>query len=158
MLAAGVRPAEADLGLKDDSACQTGDRSFKVGDPPRAMIGVHAGTFYGSFGTMGGGGGAGCWVYLYEDGAGWHFDSARCAQATGSTPGVQSLVWVSGCANVRAAPGTSADVLDCLKGGTIVDVDSAPVYADARIWWHLAGRGWMAHEFLIEPKKPGTPF
>ncbi|OLE50502.1 MAG: hypothetical protein AUI36_19285 [Cyanobacteria bacterium 13_1_40CM_2_61_4] len=36
----------------------------------------------------------------------------------------------------------------CATRGTVVDVDSAPVYLDGHIWWHLSGRGWMAHEFL----------
>lgn len=156
MLAAGVNAAEADLGVTDGGACRNGQTCFWVGDPPRAMVGVHAGTFYGSIHAYPEGGGAGCWVYLYEDDTGWHFNSVRCAQATGSTPGLQSLVWVTGCANVRETPSLAAKVLDCLPGGTQVDVDSAPVYADGHIWWHLAQRGWMAHEFLIEPKAGGS--
>jgi hypothetical protein len=46
----------------------------------------------------------------------------------------------------------TAKVLGCLGNGTLVDVDSAPVYRDKHIWWHLAGRGWMAHDFLVDPK------
>ena len=57
-------------------------------------------------------------------------------------------VHVSGCANVRDAPGLSSHILVCLPNGTIVDVDSAPTYADGHIWWHLARRGWMAHDYL----------
>jgi hypothetical protein len=31
--------------------------------------------------------------------------------------------------------------------------DSAPVYADGHIWWHLgAFEGWMAHDFLLAAK------
>src|SRR5260370_10283607 len=37
---------------------------------------------------------------------------------------------VSGCANVRDAPGLSSHVVACLPNGTVVDVDSAPVYLD----------------------------
>jgi hypothetical protein len=33
----------------------------------------------------------------------------------------------------------------------VVDVDSAPLYTDGKIWWHLSGKGWMAHDFLIAP-------
>jgi hypothetical protein len=36
----------------------------------------------------------------------------------------------------------------CLANGIVVDVDSAPVYLDGHIWWHLHERGWMAHENL----------
>jgi hypothetical protein len=87
-------------------------------------------------------------VFLYEDAAGWHFVNVRCAQATGAIPGPQDLVRVSGCANVREAPGPSSHVVACLSNGTVVDVDSAPVYLDEHIWWHLSGRGWMAHDYL----------
>jgi len=24
------------------------------------------------------------------------------------------------------------------------------VYAEAHVWWHLTGRGWMAHDYLCE--------
>ena len=162
MLLAGVSAAEADLGAVARETCKPGQLCFKVGDPPRAMVGVNAGTLYGTTGgTLPDGnvmGGAGCWIYLYEDGAGWHFDSVRCAQATGQTPGVQSVVWATTgqCANVREAPGLQSRVVDCLVK-TQVDVDSAPVYADGHIWWHLANRGWMAHEFLVVPESYGKP-
>jgi hypothetical protein len=79
---------------------------------------------------------------LYQD-AGWHFVNARCTQASGDVPGPQDFVYVSGCANVRTAPGFSGTVIACVANGTLVDVDSAPVYSDSKIWWHLAGRvGW----------------
>jgi hypothetical protein len=58
---------------------------------------------------------------------------------------------VSGCANVRSHPGLQSIILECLRNGAVVDVDSAPVYADNRIWWHLQGLGWMAHDFLVAP-------
>jgi hypothetical protein len=155
MLKVGVPAAEADLGLKDFSSCSGAEQCFKVGDPPRAAVGIHAGTIYGESGPNGPGGHSGCWVFLYEDAGGWHYVNARCAQATGYIPGAMDRVFVTGCANVRSDPGLSSQVLDCVKGGTIVDVDSAPVYVDGHIWWHLSGRGWMAHDFLLAPK--GTP-
>ena len=154
MIAVGRPAAEKDLGLVDFSACSGQQDCFKLGNPSRAMIGTNAGTFYGQEGRFasGGGGGSGCFVFLYLDSAGWHYVNARCSQATGYLPGPQDQVWVSGCANVRDAPGINAHVIACLPNGTIVDVDSAPIYTDGHIWWHLAGRGWMAHDFLVAPK------
>ncbi len=152
MIAVGRPAAEADLGFIDSSVCSGTENCFEVGNPSRAMVGVHAGTFYGSEHNASGPGGSGCWVFLFEDSAGWHYVNAQCAQSTGYLPGSQDRVFVTGCANVRDAPGLSGKVVACLPNGTIVDVDSAPVYQEAHIWWHLAGRGWMAHDFLVAPK------
>jgi hypothetical protein len=149
MIRVGRPAAEKDLGLKDWSACSGNEQCFRVGSPSRAMVGTNAGTFYGESGmASGSGGGAGCFVFLYEDATGWHYFNARCAQAAGSLPGPHDLIRVSGCANVRDAPGLSSRVVACLPNGSEVDVDSAPVYADGHIWWHLTGRGWMAHDYL----------
>jgi hypothetical protein len=153
MIAVGRPAAEQELGLKDISACSGNDTCFRVGNPSRAMVGTDAGTFYGQAGSASGtGGGASCWVFLYHDASGWHYVNARCTQGTGSIPGPQDRVWVTGCANVRETPGLGGRVLACLPNGTLVDVDSAPIYTDGHIWWHLAGRGWMAHDFLVAPK------
>jgi hypothetical protein len=59
-------------------------------------------------------------------------------------------VFVSGCANYITTPSLTATVLGCLANGTVVNVDSAPVYVDAHVWWHLTGRGWMADDYLCE--------
>jgi hypothetical protein len=152
MIAVGRPAFESDWGFKDASACNTGDECFQVGQPSQAMVGTNAGTFSGQSYRSGGGGGAGCFIFLYEDSSGWHYVNGRCAQATGYLPGPQDLVYVSGCANVRFTPGVSSKVVGCLANGTMVDVDSAPVYLDGHIWWHLANLGWMAHEFLVAPK------
>lgn len=133
MIAAGKPAAQRDLA------------GFQVGNPSRSMVGTNAGTFYGTVT------GTGCWVFLYQDATGWHYVNARCAQASGYIPGPQDQVRVSGCANVRDAAGLSSRVTACLPNGTIVDVDSAPVYTDGHIWWHLTGRGWMAHDYLVAP-------
>ncbi len=66
-------------------------------------------------------------------------------------PGADNFVYVTGCANVRDVPGLSRKILACLANRTRVVVDSAPIYADGKIWWHLQGRGWMAHDFLVAP-------
>ena len=148
MIAAGKSAAEFDLHAVDAKSCSGSQTCFVVGSPSRAMVGSNAGTFYAQVGGASGGGGAACFVFLYDDAAGWHYVNVRCAQATGDIPGPQDLVKVSGCANVRDAPGLSSHVVACLSNGTVVDVDSAPIYVDGHIWWHLSGRGWMAHEFL----------
>src|SRR5947199_1363899 len=149
MIEVGKPAAQRELHAVDASQCSGSQACFRVGSPTRAMVGTNAGTFYGTLGCAAGAscGGSGCYLFLYQDAAGWHFVNVRCAQATGDIPGPQDLVKVSGCANVRDAPGLSSHVVACLTNGTIVDVDSAPVYLDGHIWWHLNGRGWMAHEF-----------
>ncbi len=152
MVAVGRPAAESDLGLKDWSTCARQENCFQVGNPSRAMVGTNAGTFYGQQGCPAGCGGAGCWVFLYEDVTGWHYVNARCSQSPGYSPGTGDRVFVSDCANVRDAPGLASRVIACLPNGTFVDVDSAPVYADGHIWWHLASQGWMAHDFLVAPK------
>ena len=105
MIAAGGPAIEKDYGWKDWSVCSNGQQCFKVGNPSRAMVGTHAGTFYGSNGQFPGGGfGSGCWLFLYQDSRGWHYVDAACAQSAGYGPGIEDRVFVSGCANVRAAP------------------------------------------------------
>lgn len=148
------RPAiEADLGLKEEASCANNDLCFDVGNPSRAMVGTNAGTFFGGVHDTAGGRSDSCWVFLYEDSAGWHYVNAGCSRnGIAPVPGIGDRVFVTGCANFRVAPALAAKVLGCLGNGTSVDVDSAPVYADGHIWWHLAGRGWMAHEFLVAPK------
>jgi len=153
MIAVGRPGIEHEYGFKDWSVCTNGESPcFQVGNPSRAMVGTNAGTFYGSHGQFPGGGfGAECWVFLYQDSTGWHYVNGACAQDTGAAPGRADKVWVTGCANFRDAPGLSTKVLGCLANGTVVDVDSAPVYQDGHLWWHLAGRGWMAHDYLVAP-------
>jgi hypothetical protein len=154
MIAVGKPAIEADYGWPDWSACVNGQMCYEVGSPSRAMVGTNAGTFYGIYGQYPGGGlGSPCWVFLFADSGGWHYVNAGCAQASGYVPGPGDRVFVNpGCANVRDVPGLSGKVLACLNSGTTVDVDSAPTYLDGHIWWHLAGHGWMAHDFLVAPK------
>jgi hypothetical protein len=151
MIAVGRPALETAFKLNDWSACTTGEYCFQVGSPSLAMVGTNAGTFYGRSGAYPQGGfGAGCWAFLYQDSTGWHYYDGVCTQ-NGGLPSDQGNVYVSTCANVRDAPGLNSRVVACLKNGTPVSVDSAPVYADGHIWWHLAGRGWMAHEYLVDP-------
>lgn len=153
MIAAGRPALETAFKLKDWSVCTVGEYCFQVGDPSRAMIGTNAGTFYGRFGAYPQGGfGAACWAFLYLDSHGWHYDDGVCTQY-GGLPSAQDNVFVATCANVRDAPGLDSHVIGCFNNGTPVSVDSAPVYADGYIWWHLTGRGWMAHDYLVDPSE-----
>jgi hypothetical protein len=151
MISAGKGPAEKDLNLGDGASCSASQECLFV-DKATGTMGVNAGFFHASEGCPNGCGGAGCWVYLYSEGDSWHYVNARCAQSPGYTPGADSIVYVSGCANVRADPGLKGKVVGCLSNGTHVNVDSAPLYTDSKIWWHLQGQGWMAHDFLVAPK------
>ena len=150
MIAAGRHPAERDLKLGDSQPC-TDHQDCLFFDQANGVVGVKAGFVHGNEGCPDGCGGAGCWIFLYQDGGSWQYVNAQCAQAPGYVPGAQDHVYVSGCANVREEPYKSARVVACLANGTTVDVDSAPVYSDRSIWWHLAGKGWMAHDFLVAP-------
>jgi hypothetical protein len=154
MTAASVPAVEKALGYKDWSVCSNGQNCFRTGTAAAAMIGTDAAAFDGGYGQYPGGGlGAACWVFVYRDSAGWHFQDFGCAQNGGFVPGsadTGSHVFVNGCANYRAMPGLSAKVLGCLSNRTVVNVDSAPVFLDGHIWWHLSGRGWMAHDYLCE--------
>jgi hypothetical protein len=155
MIAVGRLGIEKDFGWKDWSVCKNGLSCFKVGTPSLAMVGTNAGTLTGTDGVERGGVlslGSACWLFLYKDSRGWHYFNARCVQNPGSIPGSSDSVFVTGCANFRAEPALSATVLGCLGNGTNVSIDSAPVYKDGHIWWHLAGRGWMAHDYLVGPK------
>jgi hypothetical protein len=150
MVAVGRAGAEADLKLKDWSQCTAGEGCFKVNSPSLAMVGTNAGAFGAITGQYPGGGlGSFCVVFVFYDATGWHYVNVSCAQNPGYMPGPEDHVTVaSGCANVRTAPSVTAKVVACLPDYTAVAVDSAPDYADGHIWWHLAGRGWMAHDFL----------
>ena len=157
ILAAGTVGAEQALRFKDMAQCTVGDVCFKPRSPSDAIVGTNAAVFSGASGTLGAGGtnlalGAGCAVFVNYDGTAWRYAAAACVQNPGFLPAPGDHVSVpSACANVRSAPGLKSQVLDCLARGTVVDVDSAPSFQDGYIWWHLAGRGWMANDFLIPP-------
>ena len=154
MTAAALPPVEKALGYKDWSVCSTGQNCFKASGASSAMMGTNAGVFDAGYGLYPEGGlGAACWVFVYKDSSGWHLLNFGCAQNAGFVPGsadTGSHVFVSGCANYRVSPSLAAKVLDCLANGTVINVDSAPVYQDGHVWWHLTDRGWMAHDYLCE--------
>jgi len=154
MSTAGAPAIEKALGYNDWSVCSNGENCYRVSPEPSGMVGTDAGVLNGGYGQYPGGGlGAACWVFLYRDSGGWHFLNYACAQNPGFTPGSADTgthVFVSGCANYRTSPSLTAKALGCLANGTVVNVDSAPVYAEVHVWWHLTGRGWMAHDYLCE--------
>jgi hypothetical protein len=158
MTAVGAPAIERALGMKDWSVCSNGENCFRAGTSASAMVGSNAAVFDGGFGVFPGGGlGAACWVFLSKDSSGWHYVNSGCAQNPGFVPGSfdsGAHVFVTGCANFRDVAALSGKVLGCLGNGTVVGVDSAPVYQDGHIWWHLAGRGWMAHDYLCEICRP----
>ena len=151
MIAVGRPAAEAELGLIDASTCSGSQSCFQVSSPTRAMVGTNAGTFSGDMFCKTACGAVPCRVFLFKDATGWHYVNARCPRNVGVIPGPSAEVYVSSCAYVRKAPALAAPSVACLKAGASMDVDSAPVYADGHIWWHLVCRGWVAHDFLVAP-------
>jgi len=151
MVMAGKAPAERDLGLPDWSSCSPAQACLRIREAS-GLIGVDAGTVQADRACPAGCAEQGCLIFLYSDASGWHYVDAGCAQTAGSLPGPGDRVRVVGCANVRNRPGLASVILDCLSNGTRVDVDSAPAYVEGRIWWHLRGLGWMAHDFLLAPR------
>jgi hypothetical protein len=103
-----------------------------------------------------------CAFYVVgSDAAGWRPFDWRCRTAPaafparGSTGNVALGMGETGCVNVHSAPAKSAKVVACLAGGTNVRLDDGPVYVGASnppstldVWWHIAGRGWMVHQYL----------
>lgn len=107
------------------------------------------------------------WIYLFHDAAGWHFLDSVPEPATGQgsppRPGQQDTIQTSyeggGCATARIRPGIHQQATACLRAGTAVSIDDGPVYIDevraadgvheGLLWWHLAGKGWVPHEFLM---------
>jgi hypothetical protein len=104
---------------------------------------------------------AACFIYTFQDATGWHFLDMVCAgpESGVSWPDVGEFDYVfvtgGGCANVRATPGLSGKVVACLPADTTVNIDGGPDYVVeplprvSHLWWHLQGKGWMAHDFLV---------
>lgn len=116
--------------------------------------GTSAAYFVGSGGSNGNW--SVCTAYVYRDSAGWH--GFRFDYCEGAFPAVgeSGLVFVglgsTECVNVRDAPGPKGAVVGCVKSGTVVQIDGGPVYSPMAsingVWWHLAGRGWIADTYL----------
>jgi hypothetical protein len=105
-----------------------------------------------------------CLTYVAHDPAGWRGVRSQCP-AYFPVVGQVGFVWLGGVtpgscgANVRSTPGPTGKVTTCLQHHTRVSIDAGPSYAPMSttdgIWWHLAGRGWMADNFLIFPETCG---
>jgi len=92
-----------------------------------------------------------CDVYVAHDlPDSWRYVDSACADGPGVFPmvGQRDQVKVSGCANVRDAP-DFGNILACLPNGTQAMIDDGPFNVNGKLWWHIQGRGFMAHELLI---------
>ena len=121
--------------------------------------GVHAA--YAKFSLAAMAGGAACFDYVFEDARGWHGYNTVCTQNSGYAPDIGSghVVTVPGaCANVRDHAGLTGHIITCLPDSTSIELDSAPTFIDddpnstqpihGRLWWHIKGKGWVAHELI----------
>lgn len=103
-----------------------------------------------------------CLIYTVQDAGGWRYLDMTCSAPESGGPegpdvGNNDVVENAGgtCANVRQAPGLGSKVIGCLRTGTDVTVDGGPVYVieksptQSHLWWHLSGKGWMAHDYLF---------
>jgi hypothetical protein len=108
-----------------------------------------------------------CGLYVVRDGGRWRPLDVRCGPAeAGAFPGIHEagrvalVMGQTGCVHVRKSPGLTAPILQCLGEGTKVVIDGGPYYLPSQastgangpavvdLWWHVAGRGWMSHEYL----------
>jgi hypothetical protein len=103
-----------------------------------------------------------CYIYVVHDNN-WRPLNVRCGRgpAVGLAARVALPMGQTGCVKVHSTPGLTTKVLQCLKAGTSVLVDGGPYYLPTQastgsngpsavdLWWHLAGRGWMVHEYLF---------
>ena len=75
---------------------------------------------------------------------------ARVWPDVGAVGTVNLGLGATGCAHVRTTPGGA--VVGCVGAGASVKVDggpyAAPLAGSDGVWWHVAGKGWMADDFL----------
>ncbi len=96
-------------------------------------------------------------VYLYQDGAGWHWMDSLGTQQSFPSIGTNFVAIDSGCANIHSEASVGSAVVACVPGGATITIDQGPTYADGHIWWHSSDwKGWVAHDNLIAGFKPGT--
>ena len=97
-----------------------------------------------------------CGTYVYKDSSGWRGLRWQCAGSVFPAVGQSGAVWLgmgeTSCVNVRTSPGSNGVVVGCLNAGTAVRLDDGPVYSPMSsmngVWWHVAGRGWMADDYI----------
>lgn len=140
--------------VADMTGCQQNRACVAVGVE---VDGSGAAYFVGSAGSNGVVFHCGTYVYLAQ--GGWHALSWVCRPdhvfpAVGETGQVLLGIGASptDCANIRASAGLSAKVVGCARAGTSVTLDGGPVYSPGAnidgLWWHVAGQGWIADDFL----------
>ena len=135
------------------TACPTNHACMSLGTE-------HDGTGAAYFVGAGGSNGdvMACGIYVVHTANGWHGLRRQCSvgavfPAQGQSGQVVLGIGPPGqCANVRQQPSTKSTVVGCLTAGTQFTVDEGPVYAPMPsmdgVWWHIAGRGWMADDYL----------
>jgi hypothetical protein len=99
-----------------------------------------------------------CAFYVFQDTAGWHPLNTACGAYAAPGRTVSASFMGSGCINVRQSPGYTNRILECIPVDTKVSIDGGPVFVQEaspsdsanlnRLWWHLAGHGWMVHQYL----------
>jgi hypothetical protein len=106
---------------------------------------------YRSTGATGAGPGPyDCFVYVYQEGWGWHSLDGYCTQELSASIGATNYIATAGsCANIRETPALTAKVSQCLSDRTRVTIDGGPSWRDGHIWWHLTDRGWTAHDNIF---------
>jgi hypothetical protein len=152
MVVAGAPRAASQLKLRFlPSGCAEGQGCLAISNPTFGAVGVDAG-YFELLARPQGGADSRCMVYVARDSnaAPWQFVDFACG--SGAYPQVNARdnsVKTTGCANVRDAP-DFGKVVACLPNGTSVGIDDGPFNVAGRLWWHLQGRGWIAHELLIK--------
>jgi hypothetical protein len=106
------------------------------------------------------------WLYVFKDVAGWHFLSQTvdppsgqgAPPRVGQPDTIQTYYQGGRCADVHIGPGRQQKTTTCLGNGTQVSIDGGPTYTEetrpdgvhaGSIWWHIVGKGWVLHEFLM---------
>ncbi len=85
-----------------------------------------------------------CVVYLHDAGGQWSADAATCVDSATPAPVTGATVPVAApgsCARIRRAAGLTSPVIACLRDGTLVTVDAAPVYRDGHLWFSVSAPG-----------------
>ena len=139
--------------VDDMTACPTNHACMSLG---AEHDGTEAAYFVGAGGSNGDV--MACGTYVVHTAIGWHGLRRQCsAAAVFPAQGQSGQVFLGigppgQCANVRQQPSATSAVIGCLTATTQVTVDQAPVYAATPsvdgLWWHIAGRGWMADDYL----------
>lgn len=124
---------------------------------PKETDGDHAAyvIYVADSGSNSGPGPYGCYIYVYQDSAGWHFYEAVCTQNDWVPERGHGMVTPGPCGNVREAPSLQARVIKCLPERTDLNLDGGPTWADSHMWWDIKDSGWMAHDNLVLDFRPG---